>query len=147
MLLSTHELLYFESDKSPKCKGVVDLREATACQKVASPDYNYEFAFEVISPKRTWVLCPDDEQSMEEWMADIQPLIKAKGKGAAKKRRNSVSQQGGRTYEVDEDGSAAAGPRAAQGRVPTGGPREPNHAPRAEEAIAHDPTHGRPHPL
>ena len=41
VLLSTHELLYFESDKSPKCKGVIDLNEATACQKVANPDYNY----------------------------------------------------------------------------------------------------------
>ena len=25
VLLSTHELLYFESDRSPKCKGVIDL--------------------------------------------------------------------------------------------------------------------------
>ena len=107
VLLSTHELLYFENDRSPKCKGVIDLKEASSCQvreqhsskqshklcnspishpppsslsscqRVASPDYNYEYAFEVVSPKRTWILCPDDESAMQEWMSDIQPLIKA----------------------------------------------------------------------
>ena len=114
VLLSTHELLYFESDRSPKCKGVIDLREATACRRVDSPDYNYEAAFEVVSPKRTWILCPDDEASMKEWMDDICPLITGAkggggggGAGGMKKRRTSVSQQGNRTYELDEDGSAA----------------------------------------
>ena len=57
VLLSTHELLYFESDRSPKCKGVIDLKEALSCNTVASPDYIYEFSFEVVAPKRTWVLC------------------------------------------------------------------------------------------
>ncbi len=33
VLLSTHELLYFESDKSPKCKGVINLNEASACRQ------------------------------------------------------------------------------------------------------------------
>ena len=32
VLLSTHELLYFENDRSPKCKGVIDLKEASSCQ-------------------------------------------------------------------------------------------------------------------
>ena len=114
VLLSTHELLYFESDRSPKCKGVIDLKEASSCKRVASPDYNYEFAFEVIAPKRTWILCPDDETSMQEWMNDIQPLIKAGGKGAtAKKKRNSVSSNGARSYEVDDGGSAAGDMRSS----------------------------------
>ncbi len=95
VLLSTHELLYFESDRSPKCKGVIDLKEASACRRVASPDYNYEFAFEVVAPKRTWVLCPDDEASMREWMADIQPLIKGgnlASPSSTRKKRKSMSQ-------------------------------------------------------
>ena len=115
VLLSTHELLYFESDRSPKCKGVIDLKEATTCARVQTPDYNYEFAFEVVSPKRTWVLCPDDEHSMKEWMSDIQPLIKAGGAAAptGRKKRNSVSQHGNRTYGGggggdDDDGDGAS---------------------------------------
>jgi hypothetical protein len=112
VLLSTHELLYFENDRSPKCKGVIDLKEASVCQRVASPDYNYEFAFEVIAPKRTWVLCPDDETAMREWMGDIQPLITSGGAGAAgagRKKRTSVSKHGVREYEVGEDGTTTVG--------------------------------------
>ena len=42
--------------------GVIDLKEATACHKVSNPDYNYEFAFEVTAPMRTWVhCCPGDQ--------------------------------------------------------------------------------------
>ena len=105
VLLSTHELLYFESDKSPKCKGVIDLKEASSCARVPSPDYNYEFAFEVVSPKRTWVLCPDDEAALAEWMGDIAPLIGGGGGGGgkspgARKKRTSVSKAGARTYEA-----------------------------------------------
>jgi len=105
VLLSTHELLYFESDRSPKCKGVIDLKEATSCARVQTPDYNYEFAFEVVSPKRTWILCPDDEHSMKEWMSDIQPLLGKAGQDKAgaggRKKRTSVSQHGNRTYNTD----------------------------------------------
>jgi len=110
VLLSTHELLYFESDRSPKCKGVIDLKEASSCERVKNPDYNYEFAFEVVAPKRTWILCPDGEHEMQEWMDDIRPLIKNVGGGApaSRKKRKSVSQtqSGARTYEVDESCSA-----------------------------------------
>jgi len=112
VLLSTHELLYFENDRSPKCKGVIDLKEASSCKRVANPDYNYEFAFEVIAPKRTWVLCPDDEMAMQEWMGDILPLINNSGGAAApppRKKRTSVSQHGVREYDVDEDGSTTVG--------------------------------------
>ncbi|KOO21906.1 myosin family protein with dil domain [Chrysochromulina tobinii] len=111
VLLSTHELLYFESDRSPKCKGVIDLKEATQCTRVASPDYNYEFAFEVGSPKRTWILCPDDEHSMKEWMADIKQLLGKAGQAKENKKRASVHQHGNRTYNtegVGEDGGSAA---------------------------------------
>ena len=108
VLLSTHELLYFESDRSPKCKGVIDLKEATSCVRVDKPDQNYEFAFEVVSPKRTWVLCPDDLHAMQDWMADIKPLITASAEeeapkapigGGAKPRRKSVSKTNDRVYE------------------------------------------------
>jgi len=118
VLLSTHELLYFESDRSPKCKGVIDLKEASACQKVSNPDYNYEFAFEVIAPKRTWILCPDDLHAMQEWMADIRPLIGGGGgkeepdvapTGTRGKRRKSVTRGGNRSYEADEDGNVKLG--------------------------------------
>jgi len=128
VLLSTHELLYFESDRSPKCKGVIDLKEATVCQRVTNPDYNYEFAFEVVSPKRTWTLCPDDLHAMQEWMADIRPLIggeitpggSAAGAAAPSaaagekgpKRRKSVTKTGGdasRSYEANEDGEIKLG--------------------------------------
>jgi len=126
VLLSTHELLYFESDRSPKCKGVIDLKEALSCSRVASPDYNYEFAFEVVAPKRTWVLCPDGENEMQEWMDDIKPLIKGNSAGAPagaapKKKRKSISQtqSGARTYEIDEDGSAS-GAAKAEGVSPSG---------------------------
>ena len=44
---------------------MIDLKEASACQRVANPDYNYEYAFEVVSPKRTWILCPDDQHAMQ----------------------------------------------------------------------------------
>ena len=73
VLLSTHELLYFESDRSPKCKGVIDLKEALSCTKTASPDYNYEYSFEVAASKRTWILCPDDQHLMQAWMAATDP--------------------------------------------------------------------------
>lgn len=113
VLLSTHELLYFESDRSPKCKGVIDLKEALSCNTVASPDYNYEFSFEVVAPKRTWVLCPDDHAALNEWMNDIRPLI---GGGKAKeerapaggKRRKSLTSTGNRSYEADEDGNVVS---------------------------------------
>ena len=67
VLLSTHELLYFESDRSPKCKGVIDLK--TACgalpaSRVARLQLRGAIAFEVVSPERTWVLCPDDEETI-----------------------------------------------------------------------------------
>jgi len=119
VLLSTHELLYFESDRSPKCKGVIDLKEATSCVRVDKPDQNYEFAFEVVSPKRTWVLCPDDLHAMQEWMADIKPLIANPGipgnpanpedepgtrATGSSKRRKSVSKTSNRVYEHDEEG-------------------------------------------
>jgi len=126
VLLSTHELLYFESDRSPKCKGVIDLKEATTCDRVKNPDYNYEFAFEVGTPKRTWILCPDGEHEMKEWMDDIRPLIKGAGAGAPppaqRKKRNSISQtqKGARTYELDEDGSAAAQGKEAGGQMKKG---------------------------
>ena len=122
VLLSTHELLYFESDRSPKCKGVIDLKEASACQRVADPDYNYEFSFEVRSSKRTWILCPDDLHAMQEWMGDIRPLIVGAGgvkplggsnggrasanggAGAAVKRKPVVASGGVRSYEQDASG-------------------------------------------
>ena len=48
---------------------------------------------------------------MQEWMSDIQPLIRAGasggGGGGLKKKRNSLTKSGVREYEVDEDGSAA----------------------------------------
>ena len=50
-----------------------DLKEASSCRRVASPDYNYEFAFEVVAPKRTWILCPDDQHLMQAWMAATDP--------------------------------------------------------------------------
>ena len=110
VLLSTHELLYFESDRSPKCKGVIDLKEATGCTRVASPDYNYEFAFEVASPKRTWVLCPDDEHAMKEWMNDISALIrKPNAPKRIDKKRTSVSTMGNRQYGANEQGSVREG--------------------------------------
>jgi len=71
------------------------------------------------APKRTWVLCPDDEQEMLKWMGDIKPLIGGTAKGP--KKRNSVSQHGTRTYgtegankderitEVAEDSEAGDG--------------------------------------
>ena len=34
-----------------------------------------EAAFEVVSPSRTWTLCPDDEETMRLWMGDIVPLL------------------------------------------------------------------------
>ena len=44
---------------------MIDLKEASACQRVSNPDYNYEYAFEVVAPKRTWILCPDDQHAMQ----------------------------------------------------------------------------------
>ena len=115
VLLSTHELLYFESDRSPKCKGVIDLKEALSCAQSASPDYNYEYSFEVVAPKRTWILCPDDQSQMQEWMSDIKPLIGGGGGGGdggggdGRKRRKSITEKGSRQYEADEDGNIGGG--------------------------------------
>ena len=123
VLLSTHELLYFESDRSPRCKGVIDLREARSCTATPRPDYNYEYSFEVVCDKRTWVLCPDDQHAMQAWMEDIRPLIgggggggggKSSGGGGGRKRRNSITQKGTRQEGNDEEGDVSS---AACGQV------------------------------
>ena len=121
VLLSTHELLYFESDRSPRCKGVIDLREARSCTATPRPDYNYEYSFEVVCDKRTWVLCPDDQHAMQAWMEDIRPLIgggggggKSSGGGGGRKRRKSITQKGSRQWVADEEGNVSS---AACGQV------------------------------
>lgn len=105
VLLSTHELLYYDSDTAAKPKGVIDLRDATACRAAANADYNYEHAFEVLSPKRTWLFCPDDAQTMRQWMADLHPHLGASDGEAPQTRgyatrRRSASMVGARTHEV-----------------------------------------------
>jgi len=60
------------------------------------------------------ILCPDDLHAMQEWMADIRPLIRGEAAGGdvkeKKGRRKSVSKNAdGRSYETGEDGKNSHG--------------------------------------
>ena len=77
VLLSTHQLVYFESDCSPRSKGTIDLKTVTACRRCANPPYNYECAFELVTPAKTYVLCPDDQIAMQEWVDAISTMLEA----------------------------------------------------------------------
>ena len=88
---------------------MIDLKEAKYCEQIKNPDYNYEYSFEVVAPKRTWVLCPDGEQEMQEWMDDIRALISSApavpvAVPSRKAKRKSVVKSNGRTYESEESG-------------------------------------------
>ena len=77
VLLSTHQLVYFESDCAPRSKGTIDLKTVTACRRCATAPYNYECSFELVTPAKTYVLCPDDQIAMQEWVDAISTMLEA----------------------------------------------------------------------
>jgi len=78
-LLSSRELLYFETETSSKRKGTIDLKEVFTLQSMPDAHYNYEDAFELITPKRRWVLCPQSKKDEVMWLEALRPLIAQEG--------------------------------------------------------------------
>ena len=75
MLLSTRELLYFESENSAKRKGTVDLKMASEVNALPDDFSNYEEAFEVVTGKRRWIMCPESRNQKIMWVEALEPMI------------------------------------------------------------------------
>ena len=82
VLLSTRELLYFESENSQKRKGTVDLKEATAVTRIPNEFNNYEEAFEVVTKGRRWIMCPESHGQQTMWMDALTPMVGGEGASA-----------------------------------------------------------------
>ena len=82
VLLSSRELIYYETDQSNKRKGEIDLTEVTQV-KTTDEYYNYDDAFVLVSPKRQWVVCPESKKDKEMWLAALQPVIATAAEAAA----------------------------------------------------------------
>jgi len=75
VLLSTRELLYFESENSAKRKGTVDLKMASEVNALPDDFSNYEEAFEVVTGKRRWIMCPESRNQKIMWVEALEPMI------------------------------------------------------------------------
>jgi len=102
VLLSTRELLYFEKEDSTKRKGTIDLKTAQAINLLPEDYYNYEDAFEILTGKRHWVLCPNSKKDQQAWLAALRPMIAEEGSDEAKEggQRGSVIGSFGRAGSV-----------------------------------------------
>jgi hypothetical protein len=81
VLLSTRELLYFENDTSTKRKGQIDLKFATKIELIPDEYDNYEYAFQIVTGKRNWILCPEGRVQQKFWIDALNPMIAGEGHG------------------------------------------------------------------
>lgn len=63
VFLSTREVWYYESDVSASVKGHIQLDVATAIRAATMPDAPQPHCFEIVTPSRTWKICPDVDSS------------------------------------------------------------------------------------
>ena len=84
VLLSTRELIYYESDTSTKRKGTIDLKTAQSVSLLPDEFFNYEDAFEIVTGKRHWILCPSSKKDQAAWLEALKPMIAGEGADDAK---------------------------------------------------------------
>ena len=105
VLLSTRELIYYESDTSTKRKGTIDLKTAQSINLLPDEFFNYEDAFEIVTGKRHWVLCPSSKKDRKEWIEALKPMIAGEGADDAKgdDKRQSTAASFGRTSTMAKE--------------------------------------------